>query len=61
MNQVQSCIGDPNVEANWKDAGMFSGGKATISGIAPGATVRVRVRTAGPKSAWSDPAKIIVI
>ena len=64
MNQVQSCIGDPNVEANWKDAGMFSGGKATVSSIAPGATVWVRVRTAGLKGimgAWSDPAKIMVI
>ena len=38
MNQVRSCIGDPNVEANWKDAGMFSGGKATISAIAPAQT-----------------------
>ena len=64
MNQVQSCIGDPNVEPNWKDAGMFSGGKATISGIAPGTNLWVRVRTAGLKGimgAWSDPAKIMVI
>ena len=57
MNQVQSCIGDPNVEANWKDAGMFSGGKATISGIAPGATVRVRVRTAGLKAPGATPQR----
>jgi len=64
INQVQTCIGDPNVEANWKDAGMFSGGKATISGITPGTTVWVRVRTAGLKGimgTWSDPAKIMVV
>src|SRR5437868_5372552 len=30
MNQVQTCSADPNVEANWQDAGLFSGGKATI-------------------------------
>jgi hypothetical protein len=43
--------------ANWQHAGMFSG-------IAPGTTVWVRVRTAGLKGvmgAWSDPAKIIVV
>jgi hypothetical protein len=64
INQVQTCIGDPNVEANWKDAGMFSGGKATIRGITPGTTVWVRVRTAGLKGimgAWSAPAKIMVV
>jgi len=64
MNEVQTCTGDPTVEANWKHAGMFSGGKATVSGIVPGTTVWVRVRTAGLKGvmgAWSDPAKIIVV
>jgi hypothetical protein len=43
---------------------MFSGGKATVSGIAPGAMVWVRIRTAGLKGvmgAWSDPAKIMVV
>jgi hypothetical protein len=30
MNEVQKCIGDPNVDANWSTAGMFSGGKAEL-------------------------------
>ena len=63
MNEAQSCIGDPNVEANWHFAGMFSGGKATLGGFAPGTILWVRVRTAGAKSvmgAWSDPARIVV-
>jgi hypothetical protein len=47
MNQVQTCTGDPNVEANWHEAGMFSGGKATLSGLAPGTTLWVSVCTAG--------------
>lgn len=64
MNEVQCCTADPNVGANWSHAGMFSGGKATLSGIAPGTTLWVRVRTAGLKGvmgAWSDPAKIMVV
>ena len=64
INEVQTCTGDPNVEANWQHAGMFNGGKATVSGIAPGTTVWVRIRTVGLKGvmgAWSDPAKIIVV
>ncbi len=64
MNQVYTCIGDPNVEANWKEAGLFGGGKAVLSGIVPGTTLWVRVRTAGIKGvmgAWSDPAKIMVV
>jgi len=36
MNEVQTCTGDPDVEANWHNAGLFSGGEATISGITPG-------------------------
>lgn len=64
MNEVQTCIGDPSVAANWQHAGMFSGGKAQVSGIAPGTTIWVRVRTAGLKGVmgeWSDPAKIVVV
>jgi len=63
-NQVQTCTGDPNVEANWKDAGIFTGGKATLSGITPGTVLWVRARTAGLKGvmgAWGDPAKIMVV
>lgn len=64
LNEVQTCAGDPNVEANWRPAGMFSGGKATVSGIVLGTVVWLRARTAGLKGAmgaWSDPAKIMVV
>ena len=64
MNLVQTCTSDPNVEANWQDAGFFGGGKAVLSGIVPGTTLWVRVQTAGLKGvmgAWSDPAKIMVV
>ncbi len=63
VNEVQTCIGDPNDESNWKMAGIFSGGKATLSGLTPGTVYWVRVRTAGIKGvmgAWSDPAKMMV-
>ena len=63
FNVAQTCIGDPNVEANWHTAMQFSGGKVTISGIAPGTIVWVRIATVGPGGqlgAWSDPAKIVV-
>ena len=56
--------GDPNTEADWKPAGFFSGGKATLSDSTPGTTVWIRVRTVGLKGvmgAWSDPAKIMVV
>jgi hypothetical protein len=43
-NEVQKCIGDPNVEANWTTVGIFQGGKAVISGITPGTVLWVRVR-----------------
>lgn len=64
INEVQTCLGDPNLEANWHLAGMFKGGKATISGLTPGTTVWFRIRAAGLKGvmgAWSDPAKIMVV
>ena len=64
MNEVQTCTGDPNVEANWHDAGTFSGGKAQIDGKTPAPPSGCRVRTDGLKGvmgAWSDPAKIMVL
>jgi hypothetical protein len=64
MNEVQTCTGDPNVEANWKTIGTFSGGKATLTGIIPGTTIWVRVRTLGLKNvigAWSETGKIMVV
>ena len=64
LTEAQSCIGDPNVEANWKSAGLFSGGKAALSGFEPGTAVWARFRTAGLNGvmgAWSAPTKIMVI
>ena len=63
MTQGQTNTGDPNNEAGWQYAGMFSGGKAIVAGLTPATTVWFRVRTAGLKGvmgAWSDPGKIIV-
>ncbi len=62
-NEVQKCIGDPNVDANWTTVGIFQGGKATIDGITPGTVLWIRVRTYGLKGVagpWSDSAKIMV-
>ena len=64
VNEVQICTADPNVEGNWSHAGTFTSGKAAISGITPGTTLWVRVRTVGLKGvmgAWSDPANIMVV
>ena len=63
LNEVQTNLADPNNEAAWHYVGMFSGGKAVLAGFTPGATLWVRVRTAGLNAvmgAWSDPAKIFV-
>jgi hypothetical protein len=64
INDLQTNTGDPNKEADWKPAGMFSGGKANLGGFTPGTVIWVRVRTVGLKGvmgAWSDPAKIMVV
>ncbi len=64
MNDVETCTGDPNVEANWKHYGTFSNGKAMLEGFTPGTTLWVRVRTIGLKGvmgAWSDPGKMMVV
>src|SRR5438132_1741121 len=64
VNEVQTNTTDPNNESGWKPTGMFSGGKAVLSGFTPGTTAWVRVRTCGLKGvmgAWSDPAKIMVV
>ncbi len=63
-NEVQSCTGDPNVEANWTTKGIFQGGRAELGGFTPGVVVWIRVRTVGLKGvmgAWSDPAQIRVL
>jgi hypothetical protein len=64
MNEVQTCSGDPSLDANWHDAGTFSGGRADLAGLTVGAMLWVRVRTCGIKGVmgqWSDPAKITVV
>lgn len=64
VNEVQINTSDPNSDANWKTAGMFTGGKAQLTGFTPGTVIWVRVRTVGLKGvmgAWSDPAKIMVV
>jgi hypothetical protein len=64
MNEVHKNTGDPAVEANWQQAGIFGSGKATIGSLTPGALVWFRIRTCGLKGvmgAWSDPAQIRVV
>lgn len=64
INELQTCSGDPNVESNWQHAGLFSSGKAIVSGLTIGSTLWVRVRTVGLKGVmgvWNDPAKITVV
>ena len=63
-NEVQTCTGDPGVEANWKTVGFFTSGKATVPNIPPGTSIWVRLRTIGllnVMGAWSDPAKLMVV
>ena len=63
FNIAQTNTGNPNSEADWKQAASFSGGKVTLSGLTVGGTVWVRVATVGAGAtvgAWSDPAKIVV-
>ncbi len=63
-NEVQTCTGDPNVDANWVTKGFFQGGRAELNGFTPGTVVWVRVRTVGLRGVmglWSDPAQIRVL
>ena len=59
--EVHTCVGDPNVAANWTDRGSFTGGKAVLDGFTPGTVIWGRVRkigTGGEVGDWSDPAQI---
>jgi hypothetical protein len=59
--EVQTCTGDPGVEANWTYRGSFSGGRAVIDGATPGTILWGRCRkigTGGEVGNWSDPAQI---
>lgn len=63
-NELQTCTGDPNTEADWHTKGMYQGGRAEMDGFTPGTVVWVRVRTVGLKGvmgAWSDPAQMRVV
>lgn len=60
MYEVQTCTGDPGVEANWTYRGSFSGGRAVINGATPGTILWGRARkigTGGEVGGWSDPAQ----
>jgi hypothetical protein len=60
-NEIQVNLGDPNTESAWVQKLLIPGGKAEISGFAPGIIVWVRVRSVGLKGVmgvWSDPAQI---
>lgn len=62
--ELQICIGDPGVEANWKFfAAYVSATRMEISGQTPGVKVWARLRglsTAGPGK-WTDPFGLMVI
>ena len=63
FNVAQTTTGNPNDAAGWTTGAQFANGKFTISGLATGSTVWVRVATVGTGGvlgAWSDPAKIVV-
>src|SRR5450432_982625 len=58
--EVQSCTGDPTIEANWTYRGSFTGGRAELSGFTPGTIIWGRVRkigTGGEVGGWGDPAQ----
>jgi len=62
MYDVQTCSGDPNVEADWSHRGSFTGGRAVLDGFTPGATIWGRVRKIGARGEvgnWSDRAQTI--
>ena len=61
---VQTCTGDPNVDANWTHAKTFTGGVGVLEGFTPGSVVWVRVRSIGPGgtlSPWSAAENMRVI
>lgn len=63
-NEVQINAVNPANEADWHTKGIFTGGKATLTGLTPGTQIWVRVRTVGiggVMGAWSDPAMIWVV
>lgn len=62
--ETQICIGDPAVEANWKQAAITTGCRhIELSGLVPGTIYNVRVRAIGPHGAgaWSDIASLMAV
>ena len=63
-NEVQINTGNPNTAADWRAAGIFQGQKAELTGLTPGTTVWIRVRTVGLRGVmgdWSDAAQLMAI
>jgi hypothetical protein len=63
-NEIQLTTGEPGVAEGWHTVGYFQGQKAVLSGLTPGTSVWVRIRTTGLKGVmgeWSDPAEIRVV
>ena len=63
-NEVQINTGNPNTATDWRTAGIFQGQKAELTGLTPGTTVWIRVRTVGLVGVmgdWSAPTQIMAI
>jgi len=62
--EIQLCLTDPTVEANWHLAASSRKSSATLAGLVSGTRVWVRVRAKAPKEendgAWSQPVTKIV-
>lgn len=62
--EIQICLTDPTVEANWHLATSSRKSSTTLTGLTSGTRVWVRVRAKAPKTendgAWSQPAMKIV-
>ena len=52
--EVQTCTGDPNVEANWGGSRTFAASSGTLTGLTPGAVIWVRVRSVIPGGGTTD-------
>jgi hypothetical protein len=61
---AQICTGDPTVEANWSDAGVFKNATHnTIPGLTPGQLTSVRLCGIGAngRGAWTSAISIMVV
>ena len=63
-NVIEMNTVNPMIEAEWHQKGIFTGGKATLTGLTPGTQIWIRVATVGNNGvmgAWSDPAHLWVV